>query len=227
MAVSDELLEHYFLQHNKYSIQTSWHSQYLIENLLDLDGFISSISVNLEEEKIEKNCYSYPLGFFQVEQPSRIRYTQIVFLFTILERRVRALIKLTTELKPDVKCFSDYKGSFLNRTRSFVKDNLEIDLSSDKEWQDIMVLQKIRDCIIHCGGNINESRDVVFLKQLVENKKIDLNKNDYLLLNDDFSHELSCGLKEFVLTALEKLYKILVDLENKKNAKVNFWGIKE
>ena len=220
MTIPNDPWEYYLSLQDKFSVHINWHKQHLVENLLDMSGFIHSISGKLEQEKLEKDCHTIPGGFFQVEQPSRIRYCYIIFLFTILERRVTALLKIITGLKPEIiKDLSDYKGSFLDRTKLFLKDNLEVDLSSDKIWHDIIMLQKIRDCIIHCGGNINETRDKAFLQKLIELKKIDINRYDYILLTDEYCHELSCSMKKFLEEGLKNLYKILVHLELKKQSK--------
>jgi len=209
--------EYYLSLQDKFSIHTNWHRQHLVENLMDLDGFISSISDNLEAEKLAPDNYTIPLGFFHVEQPSRIRYCHIIFLFTILERRLRELLKITADLKPDItKGFSEYKGSFLDRSKLFLKNNLEVDLTSGKKWSDINALQKIRDCIIHCGGYIQESRDVLFLQQLAKSKKIDLNRHDHILLTDEYCRELGKSTKIFIEEGLQQLYNELVDLEIKK-----------
>ena len=221
MTDSDDLFKFYYSQHDKYSIRTSWHQQHLIENILDLQGFVSSISESLEDERLEEPITSFPLGYFQIEQPSRIRYAHIVFLFTVLERRVRALLKLTVELKPTiVKDISDYKGSFLEKTKQFLKDNLGIDLSTSSVWPDIMVYQKVRDCIIHCDGNVNESRDVIILKQLAHNSKLSLNNNGYILVDNAFCEEMESSIIQFVVNGLETLYNVLVELEVKKNDNV-------
>jgi hypothetical protein len=218
MTIPNDPWEYYLSFQDKYSVHTNWHRQHLTENLLDMDGFFSSISSNLEEEKLEENCSSIPLGFFQVEQPSRIRYSYIIFSFTILERRMRALLKIISDLKPNLtNDISDYKGSFLERTKSFLKDSIEVDLSSGKMWQDIITLQKIRDCIIHCGGNINESRDIDFLQKLVDSNKIDINKYNYILLTDQYCHDLANSMKLFIEKGLSDLYLELIELERKNS----------
>ena len=210
--------EYYLSLQDEFSVHTNWHRQHLVENLMDLDGFISSISGNLEKEKLDTNDFSISLGFFQVEQPSRIRYCYLTFLFTIFERRVRALLKITAELKPNIsKGFSEYKGSFLDKTKAYIKDNLEIDITSSNMWADINELQKVRDCIIHCGGQVSESRDALFLRQLFTTNKIDLNRYDYILITDKYCHELGKSMKIFIEEGLGQLYKVLVELEQKKS----------
>jgi hypothetical protein len=208
---------YYLMFQDKFSVHINWHRQHLVENLLDLDGFISSISQNLESEKLESDNYNIPLGFFQVEQSSRIRYSYLTFLFTIFERRMRALLKILFELNPNIsKSFDEYKGSFLEKTKAFLKDNLEIDITSGKMWSDINELQKIRDCIIHCGGQINESRDKIFLNHLFELKKIDLNRYNYILLTNFYCHQLGVSMKNFIEEGLEEFYRVLIELDQKK-----------
>ncbi len=81
-------------QHDWLSHKFSWHEQHSWERLLDLDGFVASISTALEEERGDYSRHLYPLGFFEVEQPTRIRYIHLVFLFTVFERRARALCRV-------------------------------------------------------------------------------------------------------------------------------------
>jgi hypothetical protein len=209
-----DILKDFYSEHDRYSIRTSWHQQHVIENVLDLRGFIASISGNLETE--QQNAYSYPLGYFQVEQPSRIRYTHLIFLFAILERRVRALVKLTIELRPDVKTdLSNYKGSFFERVKRFFGEHLELDLSTIKQWQEIILYQKLRDCIIHCGGRVTESRDEDFLRHLVADNKIALNKGDYMLVPVGLCDAMEDCIIEFLSSGLGSLYQMLSDRNDK------------
>ena len=167
MSDANDLFQFYYSQHDKYSFRTSWHTQKIIEDVLDLGAFIYSISTRLEPDELLKP-YEVPFGYFQVGQPSRIKYTHIIFLFSILERRMRALIQLIIELKPiGTKDLIDYKGSFFEQVKAFLKETIGVEVGESKSWNEIMVLQKVRDCIIHCGANINESRDKIYLSQLV------------------------------------------------------------
>ncbi|MDJ1472857.1 hypothetical protein [Xanthocytophaga flava] len=214
-SLFQQMLEKYYASHDKYSIRISWHTQHAFENILDLKGFRHSISKNLEEEKIEEPITSFPLGYFQIEQPSRIRYAYLIFLFTILERRVRAVVKLTLELKKDApKELSDYKGAFLDRVRQFMLDNMDFDISTYAEWQQVMLFQKVRDCIIHCGGNIHESRDKNYLQSLADKGIFELNGNGYIRINKDFCGEMESIVHSFISVGLEKLYYKLWDIES-------------
>lgn len=212
-----DIFKEFYKRHDLISFRTSWHQQHLLERVLDLQGFISSISDNLEDERIDYDKSSYPLGFFEVEQPTRIRYVKIIFIFTILERRARALCKLIFELKKTEKTIDDYKGSFTNRLKSYIKEYLLIDFDQWTDWNDIIKLQKIRDCIIHCGGQVIESRDKEYIQKLIKDgEDFDISKPGYLYINQSFSGKIENTVIDFICTVLEVLYNALREVQKKQ-----------
>lgn len=210
--ISKELLEHFYSQHDKISIRISWHQQHLIENCLDIQGFIDSISTSLEEDHLDISEHSYPVGYFQVEQPSRIKYIHVIFLFTALERRMRALIKMLKELKPSIIVeLSDYKGAFLDKVKQFVQEQFIVDFTINQAWQNIITYQKVRDCIIHCGGNSNESRDKDYFIELNNKQTIQVNENGYVKLTTEFCNGMEGAILDLLLNGLDELYKKLIE----------------
>jgi len=114
------LIDYYRAQHDWLSERFSWNQQHTSERLLDLSGFIASISSQLEPEFHDPKDHSVPLGFFEVEQPSRIRYAHLIFIFTIFERRIRTLCRVVCESDSDVTCrLSDLRGTLFDRLKEF------------------------------------------------------------------------------------------------------------
>lgn len=201
------IFEEFYKRHDLVSYRTSWHEQHVIERLLDLQGFIHSISGQLEEERIDYKKATYPLGFFDVEQPTRIRYIKIIFTFTILERRSRALSKLIHELKNTDKTIDDYKGGLMDRLKLFIKEYLSIDFEKLTEWPEIVTFQKIRDCIIHCGGQISESRDKEFIERLcVRKEDFEISEDGYLFVNEEYVGKIESYTIGFICTVLDELF---------------------
>lgn len=212
-----DIFKEFYKRHDLISFRTSWHQQHLIERVLDLQGFMSSISDNLEDERIDYSKASYPLGFFEVEQPTRIRYVKIIFMFTILERRARALCKLIYELKNTDKTIDDYKGSFTNRLKSYIKEYLLINFDQWTDWNDIIKFQKIRDCIIHCGGQVSESRDKEYIQKLTKDEvDFDISQPGYLYINQSYSGKIESTVIDFISTVLEELYDALRKVQNRQ-----------
>jgi hypothetical protein len=95
------------------------------------------------------------------------RYSCIVMLFTTVERE---LIRLIENLeKGKWKKMSEEKGmkkkSPMGKAGQFVQDFCGVKLSDCPQYEALIDLQKIRDCIIHCQGEVSLSRDK---KDLVE-----------------------------------------------------------
>lgn len=174
--------------HDPLSIRFAWHEQHLNERFLDLSGFIASISGNLEDERLRYEEYTFPLGFYEVEQPSRIRYVQLIFIFTIFERRIRALCKLVEAIDPaSGPKLDELRGSLSDRVKELLDCRIGVNVGTLGSWSKVHILQKIRDCVVHCGGQINESRDVAFLRTLAsQNAGIGISPWGYLYVDESF-----------------------------------------
>lgn len=163
--------QYYISRHDWLSHKFSWHQQHTNERFLDLSGFVASISRQLEPERHnhDDRTIPIPLGFFEVEQPSRIRYAHIVFIFTVLERRARALCRAVRECDQEITI--DLKdlggGTLFERLKTFCDKVAKIPLPNPTVWEGISEFQKVRDCIIHCGGCLRESRDSNYIKKLI------------------------------------------------------------
>jgi hypothetical protein len=96
------------------------------------------------------------------------RYSCIVMLFTTVERE---LIRLVENLeKGRWKKMSEEKGMknkpCMAKAEKFVQDFCGVKLSDYPQYEALIDLQKIRDCIIHCQGEVALSRDKEVLAKL-------------------------------------------------------------
>jgi hypothetical protein len=203
-----KIIEEYYSQHDQVSYRTSWHEQFLIERILDLQGFIHSISNYLEPERLEYSEHTYPLGFYEVEQPSRIRYVKIIFIFTLIERRLRALCGLIKDVKNVELDLDNYKGSILIKAKQFLKESLNVEFNHFADWDEVLSFQKVRDCIIHCGGFVNESRDNDFLISMSQQSKklIEISPDGYLYISKAYSRQIESIAISFISTLIDKLF---------------------
>lgn len=96
------------------------------------------------------------------------RYSCIVMLFTTIERE---LIRLVENLeKGKWQKMSQEAGvknkSCMAKAGRFIQDYYGIKLSDCPQYEALIDLQKIRDCIIHCQGAVALSRDKEILAKL-------------------------------------------------------------
>lgn len=207
----DDPFDYFLAHHDWLSLKFSWHEQHFNERFLDLSGFVHSISGALEEERLDYSKHSYPLGFFEVEQPTRIRYARVIFLFTIYERRIRALCKLIGEVDPATgPPLDDLRGTLSDRVKDLLRARLGIDAGGFTAWARLQTVQKVRDCIIHCGGRVAESRDERYLRQVAGGGiGLALSPWGYLHIDEPFCEFVEHTLYDFFSTLFPEAYRII------------------
>lgn len=96
------------------------------------------------------------------------RQSCIVMLYATVERELRRLIEnLEKERGPQKLQLKDMKAdSYMAKVGKFVKEFYGIKFSDCPQYTALCDLQKIRDCIIHCHGEVSLSRDKDFLLKL-------------------------------------------------------------
>lgn len=94
------------------------------------------------------------------------RYSVIVTLFAIFERELRRMADSVAKETGAAISYKGLKGSVVPCVANFVKANKGISLQTLPGYSTIMDLQKVRDCIVHCYGDIALSRDRDVLSRL-------------------------------------------------------------
>jgi hypothetical protein len=97
-----------------------------------------------------------------------LRYSCIVMLYTTAERELRRLIEnLQEQHGPQKLKVSDIRESaFLTQAAKFIEVFFSLRLAACPQFQALCDLQKIRDCIVHCRGEVALSRDKSYLVSL-------------------------------------------------------------
>jgi hypothetical protein len=99
------------------------------------------------------------------------RYSCIVTLFAIVERELRRLVENLENEKGEQKLkYKELKGSTIEQVAKFCEAFFGLRLSNFSGYAAICDLQKIRDCIVHCQGEVAMSKDTKFLIQLKERR---------------------------------------------------------
>jgi hypothetical protein len=102
------------------------------------------------------------------------RYSCIVTLYTIAERELRRLVEnLETERGQQKLKVKDIRASsFLAQTAKFSEVFFGLLLASCPQYQALCDLQKIRDCIVHCRGEVDlvNERDRDYLLRLKDRR---------------------------------------------------------
>ncbi len=60
----------------------------------------------------------------------------------------------------------DLRGSAIDQGLIFLTKLANLSVQDFPEWEHLRTLQKIRDCVVHCFGHVDDSRDKKFLHEL-------------------------------------------------------------
>jgi hypothetical protein len=101
------------------------------------------------------------------------RHSCIVMLYATVERELRRLIEnLEKEGGSQKVKVNDIKAnSYMAKVGKFVKDFYGVQFADCPQYASLCDLQKIRDCIIHCHGEVSLSRDKDFLVKLKDKRR--------------------------------------------------------
>ncbi|HXI85045.1 MAG TPA: hypothetical protein VNL17_13245 [Verrucomicrobiae bacterium] len=99
--------------------------------------------------------------------PRILRYSLATQLFMLIETNFDAVCDEIAKRRKLRLRSRDFRGALFDRVKLFMNAAASLPLVYDKSWQDLTKLQKVRDCIAHVGGKIEESRDHEYLRKLI------------------------------------------------------------
>jgi hypothetical protein len=135
------------------------------------------------------------------------RYSCVVMLFTTIERELQRLIEnLEKEHGHQKLKLKDISGGFLDKATKYLEAFYGLRLADCPQYTAVHDLQKIRDCIIHCLGDVGLSQDKNYLVRLTK-----IRKGFWAYPNNDIKIEPECIQKflveiwEFFVWVFQKL----------------------
>jgi len=103
---------------------------------------------------------------------SRIhRYSFIITLFILVETQLRAVCDEISKRKKLELRMNDLRGDLRERTKTFLEKVATVLDISNGTWETMADLQKVRDCIVHTDGTVEESRDRDYIRNLIGRKE--------------------------------------------------------
>ncbi len=83
-----------------------------------------------------------------------------VYIYAFFEASMEDLCHYLYEKNNYPKRLSEIKGIGIERSKNYLKKYSGVHFNLfNKEWQTLKEFNKVRNCIIHAGGNVNKSRE--------------------------------------------------------------------
>jgi hypothetical protein len=113
---------------------------------------------------------------FQEELPMVMRYGHVTAIYSATEHCLRSICKHLCEQNKSITVhISDLKRyPYIDASRTFLSKVIDARIF---DWTPVENISEIRNCIVHCNGYINESKNRARLEPLVE-KTLGLDKSN-------------------------------------------------
>lgn len=136
--------------------------------------------------------------FFDETMIPHSRYAAAILLFMIVETRLKAeCLAIGRERGIEVHV-SEFRRAPLERCKKFLFKKVGISVGDYHEWQILIDLQRVRDCIAHCAGEIDISDDRKELEKLIARKiGVDRTARDTIGISEQFLRSCVADLRGF------------------------------
>lgn len=176
-------------------------------------------SIRLEmmyREKIEKHSELDPFEEdFLADEYEKIkkfqryfRYSVMVLIFSILEYLLEEICNVVKHFKDLSLNPGDLKGQGIERAKNFIKKACKLPFPSDSpEWKFIQDLLKVRNCIVHANGKIDEYKEPKKLKDVINRiSELDSDEYGYVIIKKELLPKLLDNIKELLGKVCESCF---------------------
>jgi hypothetical protein len=155
-----------------------------------------------EEGHVDPDIEFVPL-FAETLPP--ILYTSVIIAAaSVLEQELRGISHALQEALELPLLFNDISGSLIERFRKYAIGlaGLPVNLQ-DGEWQDILAVYEIRNCLVHAGGDLRSFAKSGAIRSFAQRRQLSMYQDDRLTLEE----QTAKTIVRIIYTFLEKVYE--------------------
>lgn len=191
----------------------------LQEYIQNFERWFENESIRLKrmyKEKIKKYSKLDPFeeDFFaeEYEKIKRFwryfRYSVIVLIFSILEHLLEKICNIVKHFKGLSLNPNDLKGQGIERAKNFIRKACKIPFPSDSsEWKFIQDLLKVRNCIVHTNGKVDEYKNPEKLKDVINHiNELDSDEHGYVIIKKELLPKLLNNIKKLLGKVCESCF---------------------
>jgi hypothetical protein len=180
----------------------NWKMEQSINDLLNEEQQRWALMADTKTRLMRKQWEAWKLlDFF----PTTLRQSFVVALFIHVDSKLTQIcdhLKLKQNLSIRM---SHLNGNIIERSKRYL-GNIAAKSISSLDWSSVEELMKVRDCIVHCNGNILISRDQQFLRNLCSTRGSDILKlavrnndeGEWLNIQKDYGLIVTSEVRDFI-----------------------------
>ncbi len=126
-------------------------------------------------------------------------YSFITLIYSFLESSLNDLCLILKEKNLIELDLIDLRGEGIIRAKTYLTKICKIDFPETHEWNEIIKLNKIRNCIVHANGNIKKSNGRSSLeKSLLNMKTVVIRDQEFLDIKIEYIESMILNIKKFL-----------------------------
>lgn len=128
------------------------------------------------------------IDFYELEVPLLFYKWFVVSCYGQFEYALMETCKNFAKITGETFSPKDYKGSYIDKYKACFKKYLDLPFPDDiQAWQDMQTIRKLRNCIVHQLGRIEETRGEQQIRSLIRRVAADIPASDNRLLTTDWA----------------------------------------
>ena len=133
------------------------------------------------------------------------RYSSLISIYSFLEISMHQLCRYLKRHKNIEIEIEDIKGDGINRPKIYISKACGISFpDTSNEWNEIIKLNKIRNCLVHCEGNISLANSPSKLKNIINDTVgLSLVREKEIIIDSCYLDKSITNIESFITT----LYK--------------------
>ncbi|WP_375320663.1 hypothetical protein [Aliivibrio logei] len=192
------------------------------EYISDLESkFSNDRNVLLDEFKKESAQYSkddwkliedfYADDYSEIKDTRLVLYRQstLVSLYTYLESSLHLFCLYSRKRNGFVVNVSDYRGEGIVRSKEYLEKHGVLDVSLiNGSWSNLQSFNKIRNCLVHCNGDLLTYKNKKQIISIVNNNKfLSLKEESSLIITKEYVDFIINEIESFLLEVHKQIFE--------------------
>lgn len=141
------------------------------------------------------------------------RYSMIVAIYSFCETTLNDLCYYLYRSKGLLLQLDEVRGEGIERAKLYLIKVCLINFpEKDHDWQEILKLNSIRNCIIHAEGDVDDMKSPAKLRNIIKNTKgiaLDKSIERFLYIESDYIPSIISSIEKFVNKVHKEAFKTI------------------
>ncbi len=139
-----------------------------------------------------------------------VRYSMIVTIYSLLEISLNDLCRYLCDSKKLSLSLEESSGDGIKRAKLYLAKVCLIDFPESNEWNEILKLNEIRNCIVHTQGDIEFAKSPEKLRNIVANTRgIELENDRFIRIDSEYINTALSNTKKLLEMVYDKSFEIV------------------